>query len=85
MDKNIKICIIGGGPAGLSAGMYLEQKGYENYTILEKNDRVGGKRSSASSLRPSTRDMTSTATAELRKAATRDSPQPVPRESRSAV
>ena len=43
MDKNIRICIIGGGPAGLSAGMYLEQKGYENYTILEKNDRVGGK------------------------------------------
>ena len=27
-DKNMKICIIGGGPAGLSAGMYLEQKGY---------------------------------------------------------
>ena len=43
MDKDIRICIIGGGPAGLSAGMYLEQKGYENYTILEKNDRVGGK------------------------------------------
>lgn len=43
MDKNIRICIIGGGPAGLSAGMYLEQKGYENYTILERNDRVGGK------------------------------------------
>ena len=43
MDKNIKICIIGGGPAGLSAGMYLEKKGYENYTILEKNDHVGGK------------------------------------------
>ena len=43
MDKNTRICIIGGGPAGLSAGMYLEKKGYENYTILEKNDRVGGK------------------------------------------
>jgi len=43
MDKNVRICIIGGGPAGLSAGMYLEQKGYENYTILERNDRVGGK------------------------------------------
>ncbi len=27
MDKNIRIAIIGGGPAGLSAGMYLEQKG----------------------------------------------------------
>ena len=43
MDKNIKIAIIGAGPAGLSAGMYLEQKGYENYTILERNDHVGGK------------------------------------------
>ena len=43
MDKNARICIIGGGPAGLSAGMYLEKKGYENYTILEKSDRVGGK------------------------------------------
>jgi len=46
MDKNARICIIGAGPAGLSAGMYLEQKGYENYTILEKNDHVGGKCSS---------------------------------------
>lgn len=43
MDKNARICIIGGGPAGLSAGMYLEKKGYENYTILERLDRVGGK------------------------------------------
>ncbi len=43
MDKNVRICIIGGGPAGLTAGMYLEQKGYENYTILERLDRVGGK------------------------------------------
>ncbi|MBQ9644602.1 MAG: FAD-dependent oxidoreductase [Lachnospiraceae bacterium] len=38
-----KICIIGGGPAGLSAAMYLEQKGYHNYTVLERNDHVGGK------------------------------------------
>jgi len=43
MDKNVRICIVGGGPAGLSAGMYLEQKGYTNYSILEKSDRVGGK------------------------------------------
>ena len=43
MEKNTKICIIGGGPAGLSAGMYLEKKGYTDYTILEKSDHVGGK------------------------------------------
>ena len=43
MDKNIRIAIIGGGPAGLSAGMYLEQKGYTNYSILERSARVGGK------------------------------------------
>lgn len=43
MEKNIRIAIIGGGPAGLSAGMYLEQKGYENYVIFEKTDHVGGK------------------------------------------
>jgi protoporphyrinogen oxidase len=38
-----RICIIGAGPAGLSAAMYLEKKGYFNYSILEKNDHVGGK------------------------------------------
>jgi len=43
MDKNIRIAIIGGGPAGLSAGMYLEKKGYDNYVIYEKSDHVGGK------------------------------------------
>ena len=42
-NLNDKICIIGAGPAGLSAAMYLEQKGYFNYTILEKEDHVGGK------------------------------------------
>lgn len=43
MDKNLRIAIIGGGPAGLSAAMYLEKKGYENYVIYEKTDHVGGK------------------------------------------
>jgi len=38
-----RICIIGGGPAGLSAAMYLEKKGYKNYTIYEKLNKVGGK------------------------------------------
>ena len=43
MDKNIRIAIIGGGPAGLSAAMYLEKKGYNNYVVYEKSDHVGGK------------------------------------------
>ena len=38
-----KICIIGGGPSGLSCAMYLEKKGYTNYTIYEKLNKVGGK------------------------------------------
>ena len=38
-----RICIIGGGPAGLSAAMYLEKKGYTNYQIYEKLNKVGGK------------------------------------------
>ena len=43
MAKNERICIIGAGPAGLAAAMYLEKKGYTNYTIFEKANRVGGK------------------------------------------
>ena len=43
MAKNEKICIIGGGPAGLSAAVHLEKNGYTDYAILEKEDHVGGK------------------------------------------
>lgn len=43
MDKSTRIAIIGGGPAGLSAGMYLERAGFDNYTIFERNGWVGGK------------------------------------------
>ena len=43
MSRNDRVCIIGGGPAGISAAMYLQIKGYQNYTIYEKNNRVGGK------------------------------------------
>lgn len=42
-DTNQRICIIGGGPAGTSAAMYLEKQGYTNYVIYEKTGRVGGK------------------------------------------
>lgn len=43
MNKDDRICIIGGGPAGTSAAMYLEKNGYFNYVIYEKTNRVGGK------------------------------------------
>lgn len=42
-DLNERICIIGGGPAGVCAAMYLEKKGYKNYVIYEKDNRIGGK------------------------------------------
>jgi protoporphyrinogen oxidase len=42
-DLNERICIIGGGPAGVTAAMYLEKKGYKNYVIYEKDNRCGGK------------------------------------------
>ena len=35
-----RVCIIGGGPAGLSCAMYLEKKGYTNYTIYEKLNKA---------------------------------------------
>ncbi|MFA6624188.1 MAG: FAD-dependent oxidoreductase [Bacilli bacterium] len=38
-----RICIIGGGPAGVTAAMYLQKKGYKNYVVYEKDDHVGGK------------------------------------------
>ena len=41
--KNERICIIGAGPAGISAAMYLQKKGYTNYQIYEKLNKVGGK------------------------------------------
>ena len=42
---NIKdrVCIIGGGPAGISAAMYLQQKGYTEFEVYEKLNKVGGK------------------------------------------
>ncbi len=41
-NKSERICIIGGGPAGVAAAMYLQNKGYENYEIYEKLWKVGG-------------------------------------------
>ncbi len=43
LGKETRIGIIGGGAAGLSAAYYLQQNGYKNVTVLEKEERVGGK------------------------------------------
>ena len=43
MEHNERVCIIGGGPAGISAAMYLEKQGYNNYEIYEKLNKIGGK------------------------------------------
>ena len=42
-DHKERICIIGGGPAGVSAAMYLQKKGYHQVEIYEKLNKVGGK------------------------------------------
>lgn len=38
----MKIAIIGAGLAGLSAAYHLEQSGFRNYQIFEKNPEIGG-------------------------------------------
>lgn len=42
-DRSERVCIIGGGPAGIAAAMYLQKKGYKNYEIYERLNKVGGK------------------------------------------
>lgn len=40
---NLRIGIVGAGPAGLMAAEALRDKGYTSITILERSDRAGGK------------------------------------------
>lgn len=42
VPKDARICVVGAGPAGLSATYYLKQQGYTRVTVLERRDRVGG-------------------------------------------
>lgn len=42
-DTNTRIAIVGAGISGLAAAYYLREKGYNNITIFEAEDRPGGK------------------------------------------
>lgn len=42
LPVNTKVGIVGGGPSGLSAAYALSRLGYNDITIIEKYDTVGG-------------------------------------------
>jgi hypothetical protein len=39
----MRVCVVGGGPAGLGVAYFLEQAGYHDVVVFEKDDHVGGK------------------------------------------
>jgi protoporphyrinogen/coproporphyrinogen III oxidase len=41
--KSLRIAVVGAGPSGLTAADTLTSLGYQNVTVFEKNNRVGGK------------------------------------------
>jgi hypothetical protein len=42
-SKSLRIAVVGAGPSGLTAADTLNSLGYQNVTVFEKNNRVGGK------------------------------------------
>jgi uncharacterized protein with NAD-binding domain and iron-sulfur cluster len=43
VNRDRSIAVLGAGPAGLAAALYLEDAGYHRVTVLEAGDDVGGK------------------------------------------
>lgn len=43
LPQHVRVCIIGGGVAGLGAAQQLIQSGVDDILILEAQDRVGGR------------------------------------------
>lgn len=43
LPQHVRVCIIGGGVAGLGAAQELIQSGVDDILILEAQDRVGGR------------------------------------------
>jgi protoporphyrinogen/coproporphyrinogen III oxidase len=42
-SKSLRIAVVGAGPSGLTAADTLNSLGYQNVTVFEQNNRVGGK------------------------------------------
>jgi oxygen-dependent protoporphyrinogen oxidase len=42
-SPDLRIAVVGAGPSGLTAAHELEARGYQNVTVFEKSDHVGGK------------------------------------------
>jgi monoamine oxidase len=41
--QNIRVLVIGAGASGISAASRLIEKGFKNVTILEAENRIGGR------------------------------------------
>jgi protoporphyrinogen/coproporphyrinogen III oxidase len=42
-NPNLRIAVVGAGPSGLTAAYELQKRGYQNVTVFEREDHVGGK------------------------------------------
>ncbi|BBZ01536.1 monooxygenase [Mycolicibacterium chitae] len=42
MAKSLSVGVIGAGPGGLALGIFLKKAGFENFTIFDREDGVGG-------------------------------------------
>lgn len=40
--NDVRVCIIGAGPSGITAAKHLLQVGHTNFVVYDKNDQVGG-------------------------------------------
>jgi cation diffusion facilitator CzcD-associated flavoprotein CzcO len=40
--KNVRVCVIGAGPSGITAAKHLLQVGITNLVVYDRNDQVGG-------------------------------------------
>ena len=42
MPKHLSVGVIGAGPGGLALGIFLKKAGFDDFTIFDREDGVGG-------------------------------------------